>query len=427
MKQFFHTIFLLICTNVFSQTKAVIVIDSIVFKAIHEDDNGDHYEFFEVDSFDINGLKRSSYSQGGWIISEDVPRITWEYNHDGKVISKKRWYRDNGFILSSEDNYHYNSTGQLTFHSTQYSSGFYQDTLVTFDSLSRIKSILLRGKDSVGIINLVKHDYLYSGGRLTNQIISKWINSSWQSDSLYTYSYSSFPFPDTVNYYFYNNNNIAVSNSRSLVYKNNFGKDSVHIFQNYNSSVWNNVIGKFFTRNQNQQIISILYYEWYIDHWEGSEYFDTQYWSYNSLGLLTYYETEDTWSIHQRFITYDSVNNINVEIVGTSSLSGHLHSDSINYSYIRLSNHPFLENFDFSIYPNPVSTSLTILIFSNGMHTHTIDIYNTLGQLMLSENIELSENYSKLEIPLNGLSQGLYFLKVSNIDSKKVKKFLISN
>jgi hypothetical protein len=110
-----------------------------------------------------------------------------------------------------------------------------------------------------------------------------------------------------------------------------------------------------------------------------------------------------------------------------STLSEFFRIDSINYSYIKLSTHPLLENFDFSIYPNPVTTSLSILIFSKGMHSHKIDIYNALGQLMFSENVELSENYSKLDIPIKSLSQGLYYLNVSNLESKKVKKFLITN
>ncbi|WP_456422284.1 T9SS type A sorting domain-containing protein [Lutibacter sp.] len=81
-----------------------------------------------------------------------------------------------------------------------------------------------------------------------------------------------------------------------------------------------------------------------------------------------------------------------------------------------LSNNEFvLENF--SIYPNPVSTTLTIQLQSN-LELNTVTIYDSLGK-------KIKENITKT-LNLNALSKGIYYVKVST-NMGEATKTIIKN
>jgi len=71
---------------------------------------------------------------------------------------------------------------------------------------------------------------------------------------------------------------------------------------------------------------------------------------------------------------------------------------------------------DFSVYPNPTTGILTIQSKTSIVQ---IEIYNQLGQLVLSNNEENT-------IDISNVGQGLYFIKIldenGNIGTQKVVK-----
>lgn len=83
-----------------------------------------------------------------------------------------------------------------------------------------------------------------------------------------------------------------------------------------------------------------------------------------------------------------------------------------------------IQDASFIIYPNPVKESLTIVFSENNSEFVEISIYNSLGQSIAS-SLKAIANHS-LTIPLNHLSNGIYYVTISKngkqIDTKKIIK-----
>ena len=73
-------------------------------------------------------------------------------------------------------------------------------------------------------------------------------------------------------------------------------------------------------------------------------------------------------------------------------------------------------------YPNPASDHLTINFGDNSQGNYHIDIYNSIGQIVHTEEFSAS-NFSQLEIGLDGLANGAYLMRMTNKDSDKIKSF----
>ena len=61
-----------------------------------------------------------------------------------------------------------------------------------------------------------------------------------------------------------------------------------------------------------------------------------------------------------------------------------------------------------NVYPNPVGNQLSI--FSDELKQGVVEIYNNVGQLVLSENITQASNH--VTLTTSTLKQGVYFVKV---------------
>ncbi|WP_163409435.1 T9SS type A sorting domain-containing protein [Flavobacterium ajazii] len=71
----------------------------------------------------------------------------------------------------------------------------------------------------------------------------------------------------------------------------------------------------------------------------------------------------------------------------------------------------------FSVHPNPVSDLVTITL-NEGLILKKVNIYNTLGQLLKTEN--------KNSINVNSLSKGIYFLEIITDKGKASRKILVN-
>lgn len=77
------------------------------------------------------------------------------------------------------------------------------------------------------------------------------------------------------------------------------------------------------------------------------------------------------------------------------------------------------ERLDFEMFPNPASEEITIQL-PVGSNDASIKLYDYIGRLALSKKITLSEN----TIRVQGLSSGMYILKVLSGDKIGAKKFI---
>ncbi len=80
-----------------------------------------------------------------------------------------------------------------------------------------------------------------------------------------------------------------------------------------------------------------------------------------------------------------------------------------------------------SVSPNPASETSQLLIQSDKQVEVCIEVYSTIGQLMISERKMLNKGISKLTIHLSNLHAGTYYLRLTQSGKSMVKTILKSN
>lgn len=78
-----------------------------------------------------------------------------------------------------------------------------------------------------------------------------------------------------------------------------------------------------------------------------------------------------------------------------------------------------------SIYPNPSNGSLNIRLQPERDLPQTISVYNQMGQLVESYEVNFSKNQPIVEIRMNDLSDGIYFIQVYDGDAIQTRKVLL--
>ncbi len=71
------------------------------------------------------------------------------------------------------------------------------------------------------------------------------------------------------------------------------------------------------------------------------------------------------------------------------------------------------------IYPNPASSQLTVELNHSGIKQSNYSLYNTMGQVLISGEIN---PYHKVSIDISGLPNGIYFIKCEGVIKKFVKE-----
>ena len=100
-----------------------------------------------------------------------------------------------------------------------------------------------------------------------------------------------------------------------------------------------------------------------------------------------------------------------------------------NPIWIRINEIPPSTNFEISFSPNPWSINtenINLTVKCPGENYITIDFYNSIGQIIKSEDYLVNEirtiNYSSND--LKGFSKGIYFIKASNVSETVSTKLI---
>lgn len=72
------------------------------------------------------------------------------------------------------------------------------------------------------------------------------------------------------------------------------------------------------------------------------------------------------------------------------------------------------------LYPNPANTELKLN--ANQKNNYSLEIFDAIGNLVL--NTENNNNSINLNIKINPLSSGIYFIKITSEGKSTTKKFI---
>ncbi|MCC6181126.1 MAG: choice-of-anchor B family protein [Bacteroidia bacterium] len=79
----------------------------------------------------------------------------------------------------------------------------------------------------------------------------------------------------------------------------------------------------------------------------------------------------------------------------------------------------------FSSYPNPAKTVLNLVIANQQNNILQFVISNSLGEDLITEQIQIKQALEKIQIPIQNLSTGTYFINIKNQQYTETKKIII--
>ena len=80
-----------------------------------------------------------------------------------------------------------------------------------------------------------------------------------------------------------------------------------------------------------------------------------------------------------------------------------------------------------NLFPNPANTTLTINYFTPSEENAFIEIYDMMGQLVNTINVNGNQGLNSRELDLTAMSNGVYFLKVTQNNNTLTKKFVVKH
>lgn len=81
---------------------------------------------------------------------------------------------------------------------------------------------------------------------------------------------------------------------------------------------------------------------------------------------------------------------------------------------------------NFIIFPNPAKESAVINLNSIKAVQTSLTVFNALGEVVLQKEISLTEGKNKIELNLENLNSGIYFVSVANGSNSISKKLIIN-
>ena len=77
------------------------------------------------------------------------------------------------------------------------------------------------------------------------------------------------------------------------------------------------------------------------------------------------------------------------------------------------------KNWLITAYPNPATDKIELIINGVKRNSLPVKIVNASGQLVWQQQVTLTNQYSKLTVPLTQLAAGIYFIKIEDAEYKQ--------
>ena len=86
----------------------------------------------------------------------------------------------------------------------------------------------------------------------------------------------------------------------------------------------------------------------------------------------------------------------------------------------------FVQDANIKLFPNPVVDQLTLSFESAEAYTGSLQIFNSTGQLLKTETAEIINDYNEINLQVNDLPVGMYYLVLSGNELKINRPFVVN-
>lgn len=126
----------------------------------------------------------------------------------------------------------------------------------------------------------------------------------------------------------------------------------------------------------------------------------------------------------------DEASSVGVSVVKYTFFNTTLASDSVQITLkynapVGLNENTNASISSFEAYPNPASDFTSFKINSTRNSDAKLEVYNSLGGMVSTKNVQLSEGKNKIDYNVENLSPGIYFASVKLGNSTYTKKFIV--
>ncbi len=357
----------------------------------------------------------------------------------GKLISRSFLTFDTNGIQVSGDSITVSYNGQLqtdgnrNFRYDQVTSLWFlksRSTDYQYDVIGNLLGFTLQiGNDIDGWVNTWRYSYTYNfdNQKLTNKVekwgVSDWVLNSFteymydanglllssiSANSQRQYSYSVEGLLQTETYQVNSGGNWVNSSQETYIYFPNSSLVETQISSNWTAGAWTASIRKHFQYDANGNTIESV-----------TEYLNQSQWTpvsrivneYDAENNLIYWVSANwggaSWNDAMRqFNTYDSNNNFTSARLEVLESTGWQMATFGRLHYGALSGIHQAELTNFEVFPNPATSSVTLL----GENLESAQLFDRLGRLV--GNISLADTSGAM-IPVAHLSPGTYFIQVT--------------
>ncbi|NLF42292.1 MAG: T9SS type A sorting domain-containing protein [Bacteroidales bacterium] len=254
------------------------------------------------------------------------------------------------------------------------------------------------------------------------EIVDLWYNDCWNYEIKNTYSYDDDGDTTNVLTQFFQTSSNKWINSYNKNYIYNNGLVQQYIWQNFDqfSCIWLNDQRVSYSYNESNNVQEIL-----IDYIYGNDWFSNvkRLYSYDASGFVSKILTQSKGISTNTWVnSYQRLNSNNSDGVlqqytdqkWDKSSGSWINFERGTYTYYSKENNEI----EFTCFPNPASDFITISL--PGSDFVKVSIMNLHGQV-LSTRVE---NSRKFQIPVNDLSQGIYFINVERGGKMGSYKFI---
>ena len=362
-----------------------------------------------------------------------------------------------------------------------YTWGITSDTVLTnqtkvlqdFNTDNTLNSVLSQVWTGTAWQNTTKVLYFYDGtGKLVNKIYQAWGGSSWvnYTNDAYTYTADNRLYSDQYQYW---NSTTSTFNpsSQKVYYYNTAGKVTQEIDQVYNTTISAfDYSAKFsYTYSSSNQLLTTTYSTWNGTTWDNSTMYT---YSYDTSANMTakLYQTYDGTTASWVNVTLDSYSGFTSGMPGTdiyqtwdatgtgswvnvtewtntyngfSQLTtqtgeswnvagfweyaaGDMRNNYYYSSYVAGVNNVTAVNGDANIFPVPAQSNLNIDLKWNNAQSATITMVDMQGRV-ISTSVTPAVAHYTTTLSVDGLSAGMYILKIDGANGSIVKQIVVAH